>query len=189
MQSNSELKEFLILACLCCGLLVGAFWLQENYFSYFDYTPWVNLFSLPAAVKLIAFIIARGAGFFGVSAGTALTLHLDATLNSPALHDYFTSLEFFCLIPFVGTLLIQKLLKIRSDLVGMTGGQIAWLVVLVTLVNGVSINAYMLIEGMIARHEFGFGVLATMFGDLTGIAFFLFIVSMASGFKRSVARD
>ena len=188
MSMSFRLKEFLVLTFLCCALFVGTFWIQSNYLSYFDYMPWASLFFLPAGVKLIAFIVARGAGFLGVSAGTALTLHLDKSWNPPEVHDYVTSFEFFCLIPFVGTLLIQRLLKIRADLVGITGIQVVLLVVLGALINGVSINIYMFIEDMISMQDVGVGILATMFGYVTGIAFLMVVMSIYLGVKRSVSK-
>jgi hypothetical protein len=188
MNFSFQLKEFLILALLCCALFVGACWVQSSYLSYFDYMPWASLFFLPAGVKLIAFIVARGAGFWGVSAGTSLTLHLDKSWNPPEIHDYVTSFEFFCLFPFLGILLIQKLLKIKADLVGMTELQVILLVVLGALVNGVSINIYMFIEGMISMQDVGVGILATMFGYVTGIAFLMFVISLGTGIKRSVLK-
>lgn len=189
MNSDARVQEFLILSFLGGALYVGAFWVQSKYLLYFDYMPLISLFFLPAGVKLVAFIVARGAGFLGVSAGTSLTLYLDRTWSPPEVHDYFTSIQFFCLIPFVGILLAQKMLKIRSDLVGMTGLQVALLAIFGAFINGISINLYMLIEGVISRQDVGVGILAAMFGNVAGIVFLIFIISIYSGVKRSVEKN
>ena len=47
----------------------------------------------------------------------------------------------------------------------------------------------MLIEGVISREDVGVGILAAMFGNVAGIAFLIFIISIYSGVKRSVEKN
>ena len=169
--------EYLILVGMCCLAYVLTFWMQAKYMTRFDYMPRASLFFIPAGVKLVAFIVSRSAGLVGISLGTLLTLSMDTSWNPPFWGDFVSSFQFFCLLPYLGTLGIMKVLGIDRDLRQMSVVQLMALSVLASVVNGLCINAYMLLEGAIDFHEFNIGTLAATAGDVTGIAFTLLVVS------------
>jgi hypothetical protein len=176
MQPINRLRELTILVLLSCLTFAGAFWIQVHLLTVFDYMPKASLFFLPAGVRLLMFIVARTAGLVGVSLGTLLTLAMDTSWIPPHPHDYISSLVFFCVLPYLGTIGIQRLLNVHRSLIGVSMPQIIGLAVGASVINGCCINLYMTIEGDYA--PLGIGTLAAAFGDITGIAFTLFLVSI-----------
>jgi len=177
-----------VLTCLTGCMFSATFWFQARYLTVFDYMPRASLFFLPAGIRIISFIAARGWGLLGISAGTLVTLTFDTSWQPAHWHDYISAFEFFCLLPYLGTIGIQKLLAIDRDLTKLTVAQVIKIAFLGSLINGLSINTYLYIEGVHALNDLNTGILAASFGDVTGIAFTLFLVSIYPQLKSSLSK-
>lgn len=147
--------------------------------------PKASLFFFPAGIRLVAFLAARSAGLLGVSLGTITAASLDTSWHPSQLHDYISIVVFFCVLPYLGALAAQRFLRIDQQFSVIKVWQIAAIAALVSLINGASINIYMVIENVITLSDFDTGVLAAAVGDMTGIAFVLFMVSFFPNIYRT----
>lgn len=187
--SRDTYIEYLSLVFICALLYVGSFWIQANHLTAFDYLPKASLFFLPAGVRLIAFVVARSAGLVGISLGAILTMTMDTSWHPPHWHDYISIIFFSCVIPYYGSTFLAKKMGLDHDLKRIRLWQVGAMALTVSILNGVSMNAYLLIEKVIPLDDaFKVGTLATTFGDMTGIAFTLLLISMLPEINRVFRR-
>lgn len=188
----STIAQYLSLVAVCGAFYVASFLLQVHFLTFFDYMPKASLFFIPAGIKLVAFVVARSAGLVGVSLGVLLTLTTDTSWHPPHVHDYFSVMFFNAVVPYIGAVVAARTLGVSADLRAIRLWQIIVMAVWVSIVNGVSMNAYLLIEGVNTFADFDHGVLAATFGDVSGIVFTLFLISISPhlymGWQRVKAR-
>lgn len=183
--SSDTYIEYLSLIFFCALLYAGSFWIQANYLAAFDYLPKASLFFLPAGVRLVAFVVARSAGLVGIALGAMLTMTMDTSWHPPHWHDYISIIFFQCVIPYYGSIFFAKRIDLDNDLKRIRLWQIVAIALAISILNGISINTYLLIENVIHLDDaFKLGTLATTFGDMTGIAITLLLISMLPEINR-----
>lgn len=169
-----SLKEGLWLAAWCGALYVMAHWVNVHLIRIQATYVGVALFFLPAGVKLIALVVARYWGAFGLFvANLILTL-----FDWPDL-DLWQSVG-MSLVWVGATLAVVVVLNhtmgLRADLKGLRFGQFVWLSVLAAWVHGAAFNGYLVFIDVRTPTDWLPATKAMALGDFLGSGVLLLVV-------------
>ena len=138
--------------------------------------PGIDYVYLPAGAKIVAILTVRYWGALGVGLGNLLM----SWYLWPGTPFYTLTVKsvVWVLVTLLAILALQRLLRLRPDLSGLTFAQLTGLTLLTALITGVVDGAANVLLGLRSPHDYWSGVFAMALGDFTG-AIILFSVLTA----------
>lgn len=155
-----------LMLTVMAGLAYYLTFLLNNAFgSAVLYDHWIALFFLPAGIKHLFILVARGWGALGCFVGLLIP-SLQFWTDTPVYQIVFYS-GLSTLASWLGIALGMKLLGIHRNLLNLQFMHLPLLDLLTTAVHGFAVGAYFTAVGM-SSDQLLANSLAMMFGDYTG---------------------
>jgi len=179
-QARERLKTQTVEVSAVVVLWVLLFEVNRWLFAYFESSPFANWVFLPAALRVVAVLLLGWRGALGLFLGAFFT-------NYPHLgHNMLESLVLAALSassPLVGVLVARRLLRIQSDLAGLSIKDLLYVAAICATLSAVAHNAYF--HQTSADHRWAASFLPMLIGDLIGTLLFLYA---ASAVERRIKR-
>lgn len=170
--------EGVFLALLAGGAYFIFFRVNELTDSWSVYTLGINLIFLPAGIKHIAILLARGWGALGCLVALFL-MASESWVAEPATKVLGYSVVSI-LATWLGITIGMRLLRVDKDLSNLRWMHLPVMDLITTALHGSVVNFYFIASGMKADHLID-NALAMMFGDFVGS--FIILMCMLLGLK------
>ncbi len=167
-------------------LFVASYSLNELFDPYTIYAPGVSLLFIPAGVKLLAILVARGPAIFGLFfASVYLSMGLWTQLG-------YLSFYYFALISIltysIAVYLVIGYFKISNTLLNLRYRHIVLMALIACLLNGCMHNVVYMWQGVTSHEDLWSKSLAMSLGDFMGCfvvvsIFKIFLKSYSKFFK------
>lgn len=155
----------LLLAVMAGAAYSLAFLLNRKFGSAILYDNWIALVFIPAGIKHLFILVARGWGALGCFVGLlvpALQFWSDTPVYLIVLYSGLSTLA-----SWIGIELGMRLLAIRRNLQNLRFLHLPILDLITTTVHGLAVSLYFISVGMTSDNMLA-SALAFMFGDYTG---------------------
>jgi hypothetical protein len=173
-ETHTNLIEKTLSAGVVALLWVLLFALNQWAFSVTEVSAFISWIFLPAAVRMLAVMACDWVGAVGLFAGAMFTNQTDPT---GGFGDGMVLAFLSATGPLVAFWFCTKLLKLSTDLSGLTARQLLVFATVGALLNAVPHNIYFYLSGRMGS-PFS-GLLPMFFGDLLGTLVTLYAVSLA----------
>lgn len=178
---SSEMMEGMLLAIIASTLYFLAYRINEFTDTWSIYTQGINLVFLPAGIKHIAILLARGWGALGCFVALFF-LASESWTGEPTV-----KVLGYCVVSilttWLGIIIGFRLMHIDNDLSNLEFIHLPFMDLITTALHGHLVNAYFILVGMKADHLIQ-NAFAMMVGDFIGSFIILMCMLLALKFFR-----
>ena len=169
--------EGLALATFCGLVYYAAFFLQSMISPWVNYTQGIDLFFLPAGIKLVAFMIAGVWGFLGIAVFGLITAFDVWQSDSLAVH--VGNILIWAGVPYVTYRFVAKMLSLDLELINLKYGHVVVVTLVTTLASSVGSSLYQYLINNRSFDMLTSASFAMAIGDFIGTGVCVFALTFA----------
>ena len=169
--------EGIALATFCGLTYYAAFFLQSIISPWVNYTQGIDLFFLPAGIKLVAFMIAGIWGLIGIAVFGLITAF--EVWQSDTLTVHLGNILIWAGVPYVTYRFLAKLLDIDLELKKLKYGHVVVVTLVTTLASSVGSSLYQYLINNRSFDMLTSASFAMAIGDFIGTGVCVFALTFA----------